>query len=242
MFGVFRETGCENTRGKLSEYIDGRLGADQTKRVEAHLKECQACRSELESLRSTVNLLRRLPLAAVPHSFALTEVESVRRPVALNILQGATAFAALALVVLLLSDLFSYYGEPALLQKEAAPASAPSLAETENRQLPSAEKASGAPAEERGYAPGGSPTPRSADEALQAPAVGVAQPAPQTPEVSAEGEPAPEEGAERTLPLSSWTRREILGPLRAVHLGLLGVIAALGGAMVFVGRRQRTKT
>jgi anti-sigma factor RsiW len=58
-------------RDQLSAYIDDALGHSAARRLEAHLGECEGCRTELEQLRSTVAALRELPEAEVPRSFAL---------------------------------------------------------------------------------------------------------------------------------------------------------------------------
>ena len=246
MFGLFRKTECDNIRGKLSEYIDKCLDTARQEEVEAHLEKCQVCHAELETLQLTVNLLHRLPLVPVPRSFTLKEAEPVRPDgirVTLNVLRGATTLAALALAILLLGDVFSYYGGTAPVREEAMLASAPSVAETTDQPPSAAEKLTGASAEGRGYAFGGSPTPEYAEDSVQVPVAGATQPAlAQTPEVAAEEESATEEGVIRTFALSSWSSKEIIGPLRGIHIGLLGVVAVLGGATLLVSRRQGAKT
>ena len=63
---------------QLSEYLDERLSAREVQSLEPHLEACSACREELDSLRDTVHLLRRLPEMA-PHSvFTLSEGPAVR--------------------------------------------------------------------------------------------------------------------------------------------------------------------
>lgn len=236
MFGLFRKTECQKMRGMLSEYIDKRMSAIQQEGLEAHLRACQACRVELESLQSTVDLLHRVPLVPVPHSFTLTEVEPVRRPVALSVLRAATAVAALALVVLLLGDAFGYYGG-------TAPASVPSLAERSNKQLSSADKTSGAP-EGEGANLEKTQTPSYAASASQTPVAGASQPPALalTPEVAAEEKAAQKEATVKEFGLSSWGGERIFGPLREAHVGLLGVVVVLAGATAFVDRQQRGRT
>jgi len=56
----------------LSCYLDGELGDRDLGRLEPHLESCTNCRSELESLRGTVGLLRSMPAMSVPRSFVLT--------------------------------------------------------------------------------------------------------------------------------------------------------------------------
>lgn len=52
----------------IADYCDGRLSADDAVRMEAHLKECQACRSAVDDFRFASTLLRQLPLAKAPES------------------------------------------------------------------------------------------------------------------------------------------------------------------------------
>ena len=70
-------------RGRLSAYIDGHASRTESRRVEEHLDLCDECGLELDTLRSTVDLLNRLPELAVPRSFALSEAPaSVVEPIA----------------------------------------------------------------------------------------------------------------------------------------------------------------
>ena len=61
---------------KLSEYLDDRLDAEERARIEGHLEGCDQCRQELESLRETIGLLRRVSLVEPPRSFKLQEAPS----------------------------------------------------------------------------------------------------------------------------------------------------------------------
>jgi anti-sigma factor RsiW len=65
----------------LSAYLDGRLSASESARLEAHLTSCEACRRNLDGLRAVVEGLRGLPAVAAPRSFALRpeQVEAPRR-------------------------------------------------------------------------------------------------------------------------------------------------------------------
>jgi hypothetical protein len=58
-------------RAELSAYLDSQLDPAARARVERHLARCAACRQELETLRQTVALVRQLPSAEPPRSFAL---------------------------------------------------------------------------------------------------------------------------------------------------------------------------
>ncbi len=81
MFSGIRKTRCRKVWGMISDYIDDLLGAEERNEVERHLETCSACSKELESLRMTVQLLRRTPSVPVPRSFAIREVEAGREEV-----------------------------------------------------------------------------------------------------------------------------------------------------------------
>jgi len=58
---------------QLSEYIDGSLPAAERAAIEAHLRSCEKCRKELDSLRQLVNSLHELPKhAPLPENFLST--------------------------------------------------------------------------------------------------------------------------------------------------------------------------
>ncbi len=76
-FRRFKKDECSRTRGMLSGYMDRRLNPEELARVEEHLRTCQGCREELESLRATVALLHRLPEVTPSRSFAVAPVAPV---------------------------------------------------------------------------------------------------------------------------------------------------------------------
>ncbi len=51
----------EHWSARLSEYLDGDLGPDETAALETHLAGCAACRDALVALRAMVEQARRLP-------------------------------------------------------------------------------------------------------------------------------------------------------------------------------------
>ena len=99
---------CRRVQGMLSEYIDGALRREDRVVVERHLETCAECSKELESLRLTVHMLKRVPVAEVPRSFAITGVEerktSPSGPPNLGWLRPATALVTIAFVALLVVD------------------------------------------------------------------------------------------------------------------------------------------
>src|SRR3954451_18438018 len=56
----------ELVRGQLSEYLDGSLGEDGRRGVDAHLSSCRTCAAYLATLRQTVRALGELPAAKAP--------------------------------------------------------------------------------------------------------------------------------------------------------------------------------
>lgn len=95
-------------RAELSAYLDGQLDRRMRARVERRLARCAACRWELETLRQTVAVVRRLPAAPPPRSFALQPAmvharSTARRPAASRswlAIRPALAVAAAAILVL----------------------------------------------------------------------------------------------------------------------------------------------
>jgi anti-sigma factor RsiW len=51
---------CRETRERLSDYLDGDLGARTRRRVGRHLARCKHCQALLESLTRTLDQLRSL--------------------------------------------------------------------------------------------------------------------------------------------------------------------------------------
>lgn len=61
---------CEHACEHLSAYLDKELTADLSAAVRDHLSGCAACRTLLEELRATADLLGRLPVHAAPAGLA----------------------------------------------------------------------------------------------------------------------------------------------------------------------------
>lgn len=79
MIGFLESRRHARLQDLLSVYIDGQVNGSERAKVEAHLDGCEACRSELTTLRATVDLLASLPQIVPSRSFALTlEPEPVR--------------------------------------------------------------------------------------------------------------------------------------------------------------------
>ena len=185
----------------LSAYIDGELLAGEKARVEKHLEECEACSENLATLWQTVTLLKQLPTLPAPRSFAIrpAPVRPRARVTApawgYGLLKGATALAALLLVLLIGGDLTLQFlgGFPLAARAPFAPAAevalapstvpsvVPALAEDEpmvgeSKAPEKATEATTPPGAEEPPAP--APAPTEALESYEAPsAQDVASPA-----------------------------------------------------------------
>jgi hypothetical protein len=154
MFLRDREGKCRRVKALLSEYIDGRLCGGDAEFVDAHVEACGGCAAELESLRSTVQLLGRVQSVPVPRSFAIREADvapapsrggwrlrpvpvpvgvrdglgwtSVLAPERMGWLRPATAVVAAALILVLALDLSQIvpHGASVELTEQLAPSRA----------------------------------------------------------------------------------------------------------------------
>lgn len=53
---------CKRVRKQLIPFLNQQLGEEEAREIEQHLSDCSTCRQEEEALRSTWNLLGRLPM------------------------------------------------------------------------------------------------------------------------------------------------------------------------------------
>jgi hypothetical protein len=68
-------------RADFSAYLDGELTAAAARRIRAHASACPECTAEIEDLRVTRAVLREMPKASAPRSFAMTpEMAREARP------------------------------------------------------------------------------------------------------------------------------------------------------------------
>jgi len=116
MLEVLARIRHRRTRRQLSPYLDGMLSVQESRRLEAHLAQCQTCRDELAELRAAVQALAELPLAEAPRSFALTAAPQrieASRPAARRLefgLRLATVTAAFVFAVVAFGDLLGIPG------------------------------------------------------------------------------------------------------------------------------------
>ena len=61
---------CHELQNLIDEYLDGELSAEQHAAADKHLAACQACRTELDALKHTVDSVRSLPKIAAPPGMA----------------------------------------------------------------------------------------------------------------------------------------------------------------------------
>ncbi|HJX62039.1 MAG TPA: zf-HC2 domain-containing protein [Dehalococcoidia bacterium] len=158
MLEVLARIRHRRTRRQLSPYLDGMLSVQESRRLEAHLAQCQTCRDELAVLRATVQALAELPLAEAPRSFALTaaprRIEAPRLGGARRLefgLRLATVTAAFVFAVVAFGDLLGVPGgdedegeSEAAARMQVAPMEAGTLttpAEVEPSQVTAEDKA-----------------------------------------------------------------------------------------------------
>ncbi len=99
----------QKVKALIPLYGDEGLSPEERRMVEEHLKICDECRAEWESIRWTVSLLREVPRVPAPRSFAVraADLEKARVPLGLNLARAFTALAAAALILLLGLDLIT---------------------------------------------------------------------------------------------------------------------------------------
>lgn len=64
----------------LSTYLDDELIEKEKDLVDRHLATCGSCRQEMDSLRVTVDLIKKMPLVSPGRSFLLDQAENKLRP------------------------------------------------------------------------------------------------------------------------------------------------------------------
>ncbi len=94
----------------LSAYLDGEVSPDERILTERHMSQCEECARSLRNLEDTVRLLKRLPPVNPPRSFVLSQAPPRTSRLRIfswgyPLLQGATALAALLLVIVMSADI-----------------------------------------------------------------------------------------------------------------------------------------
>jgi hypothetical protein len=249
MFKRFKRSEHERVEELLSAYIDGELSIEEATLVEKHLRDCSACTQDLETLRQTVNLVRQLPAISPPRSFTISHLVVPERPRAWGYvyLKGATALAALLLIVLLAGDLgFQHLWAPRMAVPAPQPMAIEATVEAPEVEIempaegPPAREAPdqmGAQKVEETTAPLAEATPTAErwEGALPSP-----EPTP-TPElVSAAESPLPSPTPEERTYAGERPERffAFLPTLRLLEGALFGAVLILGGATALVKWRR----
>ena len=113
----------------LSDFIDGELEPGARAALEEHLAACPACSEELESLRATVLMLRRMPEVEAPRSFRLAPASVAEtqpppeKPVFLWAMRVSTAVAVVAFTIMVAGNVSGLW-EGGGLSEEGPAASA----------------------------------------------------------------------------------------------------------------------
>jgi len=97
---------CDQSPELLSAYLDGALPSPEREPLEAHVSQCPACRSRLESLRAVKHALARLPSREAPPGAVRARVESLRfahRTIRARVLAAVLAAVVLGAAGLLLA-------------------------------------------------------------------------------------------------------------------------------------------
>lgn len=107
---------CKQAEQLIGEYLDGRLTAPVTAKLQAHLHDCPACRMELAALQQTLARLQNLPQAPLPDGFvgkvsaAVRQQAKQRAPGRLQLLRWLTP--ALTLLVVCFAAGSYYFTRP----------------------------------------------------------------------------------------------------------------------------------
>ncbi len=242
MFKRFKRSEHEKVEELLSAYIDGELSIEETTMVEKHLRDCSACTQDLETLRQTVNLVRQLPAVSPPRSFTISHLVVPERPWAWGYahLRGATALAALLLIVLLAGDFgFQYLWAPRMALEATVEAPEAEI-EVPGETPPTREALDQMEAQKVEEAP-------LAEATAPAERLGGALPSPEptpTPELVAAAEPPlPSPVPEGAIYARERAERffAFLPTLRLLEGALFGAFLILGGATALLAWRQRER-
>ncbi len=118
-FKRFYKTECSRTKEQLTSYLDGELGDREQERLELHLKSCQSCREEYNSLGQTISLLHHMPEVSSERTFRIDEKNVTTKPGdrKLLILYRTVAGVTIILVLVCIGDfghLFTPSGDTSL--------------------------------------------------------------------------------------------------------------------------------
>ena len=69
---------CREMMEKMQEYLDGECSEETCRMVEKHLNECDDCGACMESIKKTIELLKRSGTVAVPDDAKRTLREALK--------------------------------------------------------------------------------------------------------------------------------------------------------------------
>ncbi|MFC1930294.1 anti-sigma factor family protein [Chloroflexota bacterium] len=128
MFNFLKKQSCKNNQELLSAYIDKQLTGTEKSDLEQHLKTCETCDKELASLRNTMLMLKRLPVAVPRHSFTVKESRPVKSTPFFGIFRLATIATAAILLFINAGDFLGVY--PTTVPPASPQATVPAFSET----------------------------------------------------------------------------------------------------------------
>ena len=216
---------------RLSSLLDGELDPNERAEAERHLAGCEICRSELESLRSTVMRLSALPRVALPRSFTLPDAAPMmgaarprpwQRP---ELLRTFAGLAAALMLVVVVAD--AYRSPPASFTRTGgAPAAAPALAPSFSSPAP-ADTAGQRALESApvGGTESAAPQPRAAVPPAFAPQSAVETPTLTSPQLEPEVKDArPQQDQVRAIDVPEPSQGPGVAQVSAVALGALAIM------------------
>ncbi|MDD4874155.1 MAG: zf-HC2 domain-containing protein [Dehalococcoidales bacterium] len=106
-FNPFIKSECLRTRARLTSYLDCELSDKEQQELKLHLKSCQSCCEEYNSLRQTISLLQHMPEIRSEHTFRIDEKNVTKKTCdrKLLILSRTAAVVAIILVLVCIGDL-----------------------------------------------------------------------------------------------------------------------------------------
>jgi predicted anti-sigma-YlaC factor YlaD len=69
----------QSAKELFSQFLDGELPSEQVKELEAHLDQCDTCRTELEALKKTLSSLAGLAPVPPPQDFGRKVQQRIKR-------------------------------------------------------------------------------------------------------------------------------------------------------------------
>ena len=264
--GLFTLRRHSRLRTLLSSYIDGEVSPGEARRLEEHLATCAQCRSELETLTMSVELIRELPELELPHSFVLDSPPAREPRLRLGVWAPrlATSAVGVLLVALLAGDATGALTQSGQADTAVSRATAEEAAVADSQALPPVAAAAPAPAMAAAAAPAeAEPIAEAAPKAaMRAPVAAAPAPAP-----AATPAPAPLQSDEESVAEAPRViaQREAAGtpelttgaavveaesvddaddedgvdlPLRELQIAAGAAFAALLVAMVWLARRR----